>query len=103
MPEAIEILKEVLADRSLGPLDFVFRLGTADALSTRVGRIISRAGLVDLTFHDLRHEATSRLSLRYRNPSDLKRVTGHKDLKSLDRYYHPDLKTLAEQDDRLAA
>jgi integrase len=55
------------------------------------------AGLEDLTFHDLRHEATSRLAKRYPNPMDLKRVTGHLTLKSLDRYYQPDLTALAEQ------
>ncbi|NHO58424.1 site-specific integrase, partial [Acetobacter lambici] len=34
------------------------------------------------------HEATSRLA-RYLNPIELTRVTGHRDLKSLNRYYQP--------------
>ena len=61
-----------------------------------MGRFISRAGLEDLTFHDLRHVATSRLARRFPNPLDLKRVTGHRDLKSLDRYYQPNLTELAK-------
>ena len=59
--------------------------------------MVGRAKLQDLTFHDLRHEGTSRLAKRYPNPLDLKRVTGHRDLKSLDRYYKPDLTELAER------
>jgi integrase len=51
--------------------------------------------LVDLTYHDLRHEATSRLAKVYKSKEDLKRVTGHRDLKSLDRYYQPDMTELA--------
>jgi integrase len=51
-------------------------------------RATRKAGIEDLTFHDLRHIGTSRLAKIYKNPLDLKRVTGHKDLKSLDRYYH---------------
>jgi integrase len=39
--------------------------------------------LVDLRFHDLRHEATSRLAALLPNVIELSRVTGHKDLKML--------------------
>jgi len=31
-------------------------------------RAVKRAGIQDLTFHDLRHEATSRLAKTYVNP-----------------------------------
>ncbi|MFX8612602.1 site-specific integrase, partial [Acinetobacter baumannii] len=34
---------------------------TSASIGTAFGRIKSRAGLEDLRFHDLRHEATSRL------------------------------------------
>jgi len=56
-----------------------------------------RAGLTNLTFHDLRHEATSRLARYLSNPLDLMRVTGHRDLKSLDRYYQPIMQALADK------
>ena len=52
------------------------------------------AYLVDLTFHDLRHEATSRLAKIYQ-VHELAKVTGHKDLRMLMRYYNPTGKELA--------
>jgi integrase len=58
---------------------------------------VERAKLEDLTYHDLRHEATSRLARIFPNPLDLMRVTGHKDLKSLSRYYHADASELASR------
>jgi integrase len=66
-----------------------------NVLKMRYRRAVARAGIVDLTFHDLRHIGTSRLSKIYTNPLDLKRVTGHKDLKSPDRYYHTTAEELA--------
>ncbi len=59
--------------------------------------MVREAGLKDLTFHDLRHEATSRLAKLLPNPLDLKRVTGHRDLKSLDRYYQPAPEDISRQ------
>jgi integrase len=43
--------------------------------------------LLDLRFHDLRHEAISRLAQRLPNVIELARVTGHQDLRMLNRYY----------------
>lgn len=53
--------------------------------------------LLDLHFHDLRHEATSRLALKLSNVLELSAVTGHKDLRMLKRYYHPDASDLARK------
>ena len=52
----------------------------------------------DLHFHDLRHEATSRLFERT-TMSDLKiaKITGHKDMKSLQRYSNLRASTLADE------
>ena len=95
-PEALKILKAMMPKGGEpAPAAAVFSVGGATAFSVRFGRTVARAKLEDLTFHDLRHEATSRLAKRYPNPLDLKRVTGHADLKSLDRYYQPDLTELA--------
>ena len=44
--------------------------------------------LADLRFHDFRHIATSRLAKIFPNVIELSRITGHKDLSSLNRYYH---------------
>lgn len=52
--------------------------------------------LNDLRFHDLRHEATSRLASVYAM-HELARITGHKDTRMLLRYYHPDITELTEK------
>ena len=50
--------------------------------------------LVDLHFHDLRHEATSRLADKLQL-HELMKVTGHKSSAMLARYYHPKASDLA--------
>ena len=68
-----------------------------NALKMRFRRAVAHAGLVDLTFHDLRHVGTSRLSKIYRDPLSLRLLTGHKDLKSLARYFHKTPDELREE------
>jgi integrase len=90
LPAAVEILKGLPRSVSgrVFPID-------QNVLKMRYRRAVDRAEIVGLTFHDLRHIGTSRLAKLYPNPLDLKRVTGHKDLKSLDRYYHTTAEELA--------
>lgn len=60
----------------------------------KVSRKPSAAFLVDLRFHDLRHEATSRFFEKGLNPMEVASITGHKTLAMLKRYTHlkaPDL------------
>jgi len=52
--------------------------------------------LRDLTFHDLRHEATSRLAEKL-SLHELMKVTGHKSSTMLARYYHPRAADLAKK------
>jgi integrase len=52
--------------------------------------------LIDLTFHDLRHEATSRLANTFAL-HELMKITGHSDSKMLARYYHPRAEDLAKR------
>jgi integrase len=52
--------------------------------------------LVDLTFHDLRHEATSRFFEKGLNPMQVAAITGHKTLQMLKRYTHLKAEDLAE-------
>ena len=54
------------------------------------------AYLVDLTFHDLRHEATSRFFEKGLNPMQVAAITGHKTLQMLKRYTHLKAEDLAE-------
>jgi integrase len=44
--------------------------------------------LVDVRFHDLRHEATSRLFEKGLNPMEVASMTGHKSMQMLKRYTH---------------
>lgn len=53
-----------------------------------VGVECDEALLRDLRFHDFRHIATSRLARKF-TMLELGKITGHKDPKSLFRYYHP--------------
>ena len=53
--------------------------------------------LADVHFHDTRHEAASRLADKLPNVLELSAVTGHKDLRMLQRYYHPRAEDLAKK------
>ncbi len=91
-PEAVALLMRRPGVRrgAVFPMD-------QNILRMRYRRVCDDLGIVNLTFHDLRHVATTRLAKKYPNPLDLMRVTGHKDLKSLDRYYHKSAEELAAQ------
>lgn len=52
--------------------------------------------LINLRFHDLRHEAASRLADIF-PLHELTRITGHKDPRMLMRYYHPKASDLAKK------
>ena len=52
-------------------------------------RLTHRAGLVDFRWHDLRHEATSRLFEKDRlSDVQIAKITGHQSLDTLKGYYH---------------
>lgn len=61
---------------------------TQGALSAAFADAAERAGLPDLTFHDLRHVATTRLAPLHRDALDLAKTTGHKTLGLLMVYYN---------------
>ena len=68
---------------------------TTEAFKQAFSRACLNAKIADLHFHDLRHEATSRLAQRLPNVIELAAVTGHHDLKMLQRYYHVSASDLA--------
>lgn len=70
---------------------------TADAVKKVFERACARAGIENFHFHDLRHEATSRLATRLDNVLELSAVTGHKDLRMLKRYFHPKTKDISRK------
>jgi len=51
-------------------------------------RITKRAGLVDLHFHDLRHEAVSRLFEKGLTVPEVASISGHRQIQMLMRYAH---------------
>ena len=70
---------------------------TYDGIHTSYVRACRRAGIAGLTFHDLRHEATSRLFEKGFNPMEVSTITGHKTLQMLKRYTHLRAEDLAKR------
>ncbi len=56
---------------------------------------VRRASIENLRFHDLRHEATTRLFEKGLNIMEVASITGHKDLRMLRRYTHLKAEDLA--------
>jgi len=83
-PAAVSILKSIPRHIS----GSVFGL-SSEAITKRMRRVTASAQIEDFRFHDLRHEATSRL---FENTDldvmEIKTITGHKSLQMLARYSH---------------
>lgn len=63
-------------------------------LSTLFKKAVGRAGVEELTFHDTRHEAITRLANKL-DVLDLARMVGHRDIKQLMTYYNKSAADLA--------
>lgn len=61
---------------------------TPDELTELFGKARDLAGMPDFRLHDLRHEATSRLALRY-EAHELARIRGDVTMNQVLDYYHP--------------
>ena len=70
---------------------------TYEAMKQAFDRARNRASIEDLRFHDLRHEATSRLFEKGFNPMEVSAITGHKTLQMLKRYTHLRAEDLAKR------
>ena len=70
---------------------------TGEAIKRPFMRARRRAQLVDFRFHDLRHEATTRFFERGLNIMEVAAITGHKDLRMLQRYTHLRAEDLAQK------
>ncbi|REE19465.1 site-specific recombinase XerD [Paraburkholderia sp. BL27I4N3] len=68
--------------------DGPFRWVGATVIRHAFMRARDKAGMPDLRFHDLRHEATSRLFEKGLNTMEVASITGHKTLSMLRRYSH---------------
>ena len=88
---------EVLRGLGESPIGTVFPKYSVEASKRAFARAAIRAGLDDFHFHDLRHEATTRMFERGLNVMEVASVTGHKDLRMLRRYTHLDAENLAKK------
>lgn len=61
---------------------------TISAFDQTWKRVIKRSGIIDLKFHDLRHEAVSRFFELGLNVMEVSTISGHKELSMLKRYTH---------------
>lgn len=70
---------------------------TAGSISSLFARLCDEEGIPDLTFHDLKHTAMTRLSKKL-DPWELAKMTGNKDMNLLLRvYYHHDPEATAKK------
>ena len=70
---------------------------TPDGMRASYKKAMRRASIEGMTFHDLRHEATSRLFEKGFNPMEVSCITGHKNLQMLKRYTHLKAEDLAKR------
>ena len=87
------------AGETFGPLSFVF----GDEIGRRIrspkrawANVLKKAGIVDLRFHDLRHEAGSRLHESGWPLHHVQEMLGHADLKQTSTYLNVTLEGLKE-------
>jgi integrase len=103
-PKAVEALKEAMGDQPQPKEGRVFPLATDTPTQAWI-RGKKRAGL-DVRLHDLRHTRTTEVTAVL-HPLEAKVITGHADLRMLDRYYHGEAtalgRKLLEADARIAA
>lgn len=83
---AVATLKEIWAKPGRNA-DRVFPM-TGNSVRLAFEHLRVRAGMSDLHFHDLRHEAISRLFEKGLNIAEVSAISGHRELKMLQRYTH---------------
>ena len=89
--DVLSVLSQLLRrshGRALPPAEVVVWGMRPDSISRPFERVCKAAGIEGLTFHDLRHEATSRFFEKGLNPMRAAAITGHKTLQMLKRYTH---------------
>lgn len=98
--------KAPLSDEALAIIDamprklhdnLIFGYQSAGSISKAFERACESAGIVGLRFHDLRHEAVSRAFECGLNVMEAAAVSGHKDLRMLQRYTHLQPSDIAEK------
>lgn len=81
--------RELLDSMKANGTELCFNLTTSqiDSLFRKAKKMV---GITDLHWHDTRREALTRLASTFKNPMDLAKVSGHRDLRILlNTYYGP--------------
>ena len=95
-PRKIPLSPEAIRLINLLPRDGDLILGiSVRSLDAEFRKARDKTDIVDLHFHDTRHEATTRLASKV-HVLDLARITGHSDIKQLQTYYNRDARELAD-------
>ena len=90
---AVELLGVVIGDRTSGRV-FEVNKGTIGVYFRQACKDL---GIKDLHLHDTRRDVTTRVASKFANVLELAAVTGHKDVRSLNVYYSPDVTDLAKK------
>jgi len=83
---AVATLKGLLAEKDRDA-DRVFPV-TGNSIRLAFEHLRVRAQMNDFRFHDLRHEGVSRLFEKGLNIAEVSAISGHKELRMLQRYTH---------------
>lgn len=86
-PPAMAVLNDLLVASGGAAAERVFPM-TANGVRAAWDRLLQRAGITELNFHDLRHEAISRLFELGLTVPEVATVSGHRDMRMLFRYAH---------------
>ena len=70
---------------------------TATVIAEAFERAVKRAGIANLTFHDLRHDALTQMARLGLNILELRAISGHTSANMLQRYVNIDLADLAKK------
>ena len=93
-PRKIPLTNKVkqIIDKSVLPYSI-----SSNAVRLSWYRMTKRAGIVDLHFHDLRHEAISRFFEKGLSIPEVSLISGHKDVRQLMRYTHLKINNLIDK------
>ena len=103
VPEMESFLKRLKSKSGAGSQDYVFKNGSGRPVSSthisrEVRRLVKGAGLdfLGLGIHGLRHSIASTLHVSGASTETIRRVLGHSNTKTTERYLHSDANQLRE-------
>lgn len=76
---------------------FLYKSRPVKSINAAFTNARQRAGIKDLTFHDLRHTVASRLTSKGADPVTVKNILGHSNLRTTEIYLHSNLKRMREE------